>query len=97
MLAGGAEVGELAKAVVADLPETGEARRCLELREQLGIESRPDAPAFVLPSGEPLESGQMQRWLRMARLVHTSLEANGGICRSLLQVRHGLATPSEED
>ena len=97
MLAGGAEVGELAEAVVADLPETGEARRCLELREQLGIESGPDAPAFVLPSGEPLESGQMQRWLRMARLVRTSLEANGGICRSLLQVRHGLATPSEED
>ena len=97
MLAGGAEVGELAEAVVADLPETGEARRCLELREQLGIESGADAPAFVLPSGEPLESGQMQRWLRMARLVRTSLEANGGICRSLLQVRHGLATPSEED
>ncbi len=97
MLAGGAEVGELAEAVVADLPENGEARRCLELREQLGIESGADAPAFVLPSGEPLESGQMQRWLRMARLVRTSLEANGGICRSLLQVRHGLATPSEED
>ena len=97
MLAGRAEVGELAEAVVADLPETGEARRCLELREQLGIESGADAPAFVLPSGEPLESGQMQRWLRMARLVRTSLEANGGICRSLLQVRHGLATPSEED
>ena len=97
MLAGGAEVGEFAEAVVADLPETGEARRCLELREQLGIESGADAPAFVLPSGEPVESGQMQRWLRMARLVRTSLEANGGICRSLLQVRHGLATPSEED
>ena len=28
----------------------------------------------------------------MARLVRTSLEANGGICRSLLQFRHDLAT-----
>jgi hypothetical protein len=32
----------------------------------------------------------------MARLVQTSLEANGGICRSLLQVRHNLATEPEE-
>jgi metal-sulfur cluster biosynthetic enzyme len=96
MLAGGADVGQIPAAVVADLPDTGEARRCLELREQLGIASGPDAPAFVLPNGEPLESGQVQRWLRMARLVRTSLEANGGICRSLLQVRHDLATESEE-
>ena len=97
MLAGGAELGSIADAVVADLPDTGEARRCLELREQLGISCQEDAPAFVLPNGEPLESGQMQRWLRMARLVRTSLEANGGICRSLLQVRHELATQSQEE
>ena len=97
MLAGGWEVGALAGAVVADLPDDTAVRRCLELREQLGIASGADAPAFVLPSGEPLESGQMQRWLRMARLVRTSLEANGGICRSLLQVRHDLATESEEE
>ena len=29
--------------------------------------------------------------LRAARLVRTSLEVNGGICRSLLQFRHGLS------
>ena len=39
---------------------------------------------------------QLERWLRMARLVATSLEANGGICRSLLQFRHGLADDPEE-
>jgi hypothetical protein len=32
----------------------------------------------------------------MARLIATSLEANGGICRSLLQFRHGLADDPEE-
>ena len=32
----------------------------------------------------------------MARLIRTSLEANGGICRALLQVRHQLATEPEE-
>jgi hypothetical protein len=38
----------------------------------------------------------MQRWLRMGRLVRTSLEANGGICRSLLQFRHNLTVDPEE-
>ena len=37
-----------------------------------------------------------QRWLRMGRLVRTSLEANGGICRSLLRFRHDLAAEPEE-
>ena len=36
------------------------------------------------------------RLLNAFPLVGTSLEANGGICRSLLQVRHDLATESEE-
>ena len=96
MLAGGADAAHLATAVVADLPDSAAARRCLALREQLGIDTGPDAPAFVLPGGDPLEADQVQRWLRMARLVRTSLEANGGICRSLLQVRHDLAIESEE-
>ena len=49
-----------------------------------------------MPNGEPLTLGQLSRWRRMARLVATSLEANGGICRSLLEVRHNLSTEPEE-
>jgi metal-sulfur cluster biosynthetic enzyme len=75
---------------VADLPVGGEAARCLELREQLGIAAGPAAPAFVTPAGEPLDAAGLGRWLRMARLVGTSLEANGGICRSMLEFRHNL-------
>jgi len=41
-------------------------------------------------------AGELVRWLRMARLIRTSLEANGGICRSLLKVRHDLETDVEE-
>ena len=81
---------------VGDLADGPELRRCLELRDQLGIRFDPGAPAFVLPSGEPLAAGELQRWLRMARLVRTSLETNGGICRSLLQFRHNLAADPEE-
>ncbi len=42
-------------------------------------------------TGTPVSADQLDRWLRMGRLVRTSLEANGGICRSLLQFRHNLA------
>jgi metal-sulfur cluster biosynthetic enzyme len=75
---------------VADLPAGGEAARCVELREQLGIAAGPAAPAFVTAAGEPLDVAGLGRWLRMARLVGTSLEANGGICRSMLEFRHNL-------
>jgi metal-sulfur cluster biosynthetic enzyme len=72
---------------LSDLPECDDARRCLELRHRLGLPHAPDSPAFVLPNGEPV--ADLSRWLRAARLTRTSLEVNGGICRSLLQVRHG--------
>jgi metal-sulfur cluster biosynthetic enzyme len=92
--------GASAEGVIAlragELPEGPPARRCLELRAQLGIASDPRSPAFVLPNGQPVSSGQLERWLRMARLVRVSLEANGGICRSLLQFRHQLAAEPEE-
>jgi len=96
LLAGGATAEQICAAQVAALPDVPDARRCLELRRHLAIPGEDDSPAFVLPNGEPLAAHHLQRWLRTARLVRTGLEVNGGICRSLLQVRHGLATDSEE-
>ena len=96
VVAAGGSTEQLVSSSVADLPDTPAAQRCLELREQLGIDAAPSAPALVLASGERLTADQLQRWLRMARLVRTSLDANGGICRSLLQVRHGLAPDPQE-
>lgn len=96
MLADGVSAEGVLACRVSELPDGPDARRCLELRERLGILSEPGSPAFVLASGEPLRAGELPRWLRMARLIRTSLEVNGGICRSLLQVRHGLADVSEE-
>ena len=80
---------------VADLPDEPEARRCIELREQLGIGAHRDAPAFVRPDGEPIAAADLRHWLRTARLIRTSLEVNGGICRSLLRIRYGLADAKE--
>ena len=96
MLDSGASAEQVVAASVAQLPDGAQTTRCLQLREQLGIPHGLHSPAFVLPNGEPLAAESLQRWLRMARLVRTSLEANGGICRSLLEFRHDLATDPEE-
>ncbi|MDP9383638.1 MAG: iron-sulfur cluster assembly protein [Actinomycetota bacterium] len=95
LLAGGPSLEQIAARRVADLPDGPEWRRCLELRAQLGIPADAGAPAFVTPDGEPIGSADLQRFMRMARLVRTSLEANGGICRSLLRSRYGLPESEE--
>ena len=95
LVAGGATPEEVTARRVTDLPREPGARRCLELREHLGIPVDDDAPAFVRPDGAPITATELTHWLRMARLVRTSLEANGGICRSLLAVRYDIHDPEE--
>jgi hypothetical protein len=96
MLAGGATHEQVTARCVADLPDTADARRCLELRGRLGITCDEESPAFVSPNGEPLAADELTRWLRKARLVRTSLDVNGSICRSLLQIRSQRAAELEE-
>ena len=97
LLADGATPEEVAARRLKDLPDVPDAVRCAELRRRLGLESDPDSPAFVLPSGEPVAATELRRWLRTARLVRMSLEVNGGICRSLLRVRHGVEIDDPEE
>jgi metal-sulfur cluster biosynthetic enzyme len=66
-----------------------DAERCRELRRELGIDAADDAPAFVRGDGAPVPASELPRFARMATLTAISLEANGGVCRSLLQVRYG--------
>jgi metal-sulfur cluster biosynthetic enzyme len=87
LLDAGATPGEIAALRLADLPDDADVRRCAQLRAQLGLAHDGAAPALVGADGEPLAAGDLARWLRAARLVRTSLEANGGICRALLAAR----------
>jgi metal-sulfur cluster biosynthetic enzyme len=98
LLADGLSHAEIADLVVADLALDGdpEAARCLALRRALGLPHDPRAPALVAGDGSALDAADLPTWLRRARLVGLSLESNGGICRSLLRVRHGVADPTEE-
>jgi metal-sulfur cluster biosynthetic enzyme len=97
LLTDGATPEEVAARRLEDLPDVPDARRCVELRRLLGLPHDPDQPAFVLPSGEPVRAAELKRWLRTARLVRMSLEVNGGICRSLLRVRHGVEIEDPEE
>jgi metal-sulfur cluster biosynthetic enzyme len=65
-----------------------DADRCRELRAELGIDSGPDAPAFVTAQGAALRAADVPRFLRLARLISTSLEGNAGLCRGLLKTRY---------
>ena len=96
LLAQGAAPAAVAAMRLGELPDSPDARRCRELRAQLGIATADGAPAFVRPDGSPVTADGLATWLRMAGLVRTSLEANGGICRSLLAVRYGLPDSEEE-
>jgi hypothetical protein len=50
----------------------------------------------VAGDGAALPAQELQTWLRRARLVSLSLEANGGMCRDLLRVRYGETTSETE-
>jgi hypothetical protein len=97
LLSGGETPEQVTGRRVADLPDLRDARRCVELRRELGLRHDPDSPAFVLPDGQPVAAGELRRWMRTARLVRMSLEVNGGICRSLLQIRHGVTIEDPEE
>ena len=81
---------------VADLPDHPEVARCVTLRRDLGLPHEPHTPALVAGDGGPIPASGLATWLRRARLVGLSLESNGGLCRSLLRIRHGVPDPTEE-
>jgi len=74
---------------VADLPDTPDAVRAVALRAALGLPYDANAPALIAGDGASLTVSDLPTWLRRARLVSLSLEANGGMCRDLLRTRYG--------
>jgi metal-sulfur cluster biosynthetic enzyme len=97
LLRGGLAHADVAALTVADLPDSPDARRCVELRRELGLPHDAAAPALVAGDGTAIPADDLDRWLRRARLVSLSLESNGGICRSLLEVRYGVPDATHEE
>lgn len=97
LLAEGLDHAAVVALRVRDLPaDDPEVARCLVLRRALGLPAEPQAPALVAGDGSAMHASELTTWLRRARLVGLSLESNGGMCRSLLRIRHGVPDPTEE-
>jgi metal-sulfur cluster biosynthetic enzyme len=90
MLASGRELHELAAMRLAELPAGPDRDRCVELRAALGLAVADDAPAFVLPQRGRVDAADLDRYMRIARLMRVSIEGNAGLCRSLLRTRYEL-------
>jgi hypothetical protein len=86
---------DLARMRVGDLPDIPEAGAYLQRRLELGLDVTAAAPAVVRSSGEPVPEEALERYLRIARTVRVSVEANAGMCRSLLRTRYGIEDPEE--
>jgi metal-sulfur cluster biosynthetic enzyme len=95
LLAAGHQVAAIAAMRLAELPPGADRDRCEELRRALGLPAADDAPAIMLPEGRPLDAAGLDRYLRISRLMRVSLEANAGLCRSLLRTRYGIAEHEE--
>jgi metal-sulfur cluster biosynthetic enzyme len=95
MLDGGATAETVVQRRVADLPAIPDAVRVAALRAELGLPCDEDAPALIAGDGASLTAADLPMWLRRAKLVSLSLEANGGMCRDLLRVRYGESDQEE--
>ena len=95
MLDGGATAETVVERRVADWPDIPDAARVAELRAELGLPCDEDAPALSAGDGASLTAADLPMWLRRAKLVSLSLEANGGMCRDLLRTRYGNTEPEE--
>lgn len=84
----GHTVSALEQLSVKQLPACLQTERYLARRAELAIDCSQDAPAFVMPNGDLIEPGGLERQLRYARMVRLSVEANAGFCRSVLAARY---------
>jgi metal-sulfur cluster biosynthetic enzyme len=97
LLAAGAGEEDLAELRLGDLPAGADADRCREIRRELGFDTEPGSPAFVVGDGAPLRAPDVARFLRFARLVARSLDGNAHLCRGLLKTRYNLSDPDHEE
>jgi metal-sulfur cluster biosynthetic enzyme len=95
LLERGRTLHELTAMRLEDLPPSPEVETYLERRRELGLDTSPEAPLLLNPAGKPIPEDEVAAHLRFARTVGVSIEANAGLCRSLLATRYGIPDPEE--
>ncbi|HYV02569.1 MAG TPA: iron-sulfur cluster assembly protein [Actinomycetota bacterium] len=85
--------GLAAGLTVGDLPDTVETHAYLAVREEIGLDCTPTAPAITDPTGRAVED--VEGHLRRIGLMRVSMEGNAMLCRALLEARYGSASGKE--
>jgi metal-sulfur cluster biosynthetic enzyme len=91
----GLEPPEILGLTIGDLPDTPEARRYLDRRARVGLDTSAEAPFLVDLDGKAVTAENLDRHLIFARTISVSIEGNASFCRALLAVRYGLEEPKE--
>lgn len=81
---------EILGLTIGDLPDTPEARRYLDRRARVGLDTSGAAPFLVDLDGKAVTAETLDRHLIFARTVSVSIEGNASFCRGLLATRYGL-------
>ena len=90
----GATPADLAKLSLGEVPASPALDRLRRRRTELGLPAGDDAPLLIEPtSGAPITPDGVPLHLRKARLTRTSLDANTGVCRGMLQHRYPPVQP----
>jgi metal-sulfur cluster biosynthetic enzyme len=98
LLAAGTSPASLPGLTLGEVPHSAALDRLRQRRAELGLPSDDDAPLLIDPAtGAPVSGDAMPLHLRRARTTAISIEANGGICRGMLQHRYGVAGLDQQD
>jgi len=90
----GATPADLARLTLSEVPASPALDRLRRRRTELGLPAGDDAPLLIEPtSGAPITPDGVPLHLRKARLTRTSLDANTGVCRGMLQHRYPPVQP----
>jgi metal-sulfur cluster biosynthetic enzyme len=98
LLAAGTTPAELLGLTLGDLPPSVPLDRLRQRRAELGVPAEDDAPLVIDPvTGDPVSPDAVPLHLRRARSTRIGIEANGGICRGMLQHRYETSGLGEEE
>jgi metal-sulfur cluster biosynthetic enzyme len=98
LVAAGTQPPDLAGMALGDVPPSPALARLRQRRAELGLPAGDDAPLLIDPrTGERVGDDALPLHLRRARTTRISIEANGSICRGMLEHRYHQARQGEED
>ena len=87
----GADLATLDRTVIADPEGARQQPRYREMLLRRGLAARGGDRAFVTVEGDPLTVDGLKAHLRALRAIRINMEANGALCRGLLDARYGEA------